>query len=312
MNGRGEDNLRMHGWDEGYIAVDWGTTNRRAWRIDAEGAVVDMLEDDAGVTAIPRDGFGSAVARITDALGDAPLLMAGMIGSNRGWHEAPYVACPVSLPDLARSLLWVEPRRIALVPGVSYADAARADVMRGEEVQVFGCLGSADEHGGGGGGLLCHPGTHTKWVRLERGAITSFRTFMTGELFALLRDHSILAPLLAGAVEPDADFLGGADVGLGGCDLAAELFSVRARVLLGRQDAACAAAWVSGLLIGSDVRGGLADCSGPAPRCVTVLGRPSLNRLYCAALAHAGVPAHGVDGNPAFLAGMQAIRKALP
>lgn len=297
----------MQGWSGGFIAVDWGTTNRRAYRIDALGAVVDRMEDDAGAATIARDAFPAAVAGITARLGDAPLLMAGMVGANNGWHEAPYVPCPATIGDLARGLMWVEPGRVAIVPGVSFTSDRRADVMRGEEVQVFGYL--APDHAGEA--LLCHPGTHTKWIRTGKSAIIDFRTFMTGELFALLREHSILAPLLRDGMEPDPDFLAGAEVGLAGAELAAELFAVRARVLLGRLPAGSAAAWTSGLLVGADVRGGLATCAH-LPRCVSVLGRPSLNRLYVAALARAGVPAQGVDGAPAFVAGMLAIRKALP
>jgi len=298
----------MRAWREGFIAVDWGTTNRRAYRIDAGGDVTAQMEDEAGVAAIPSGGFNAAVAQITARLGDLPLLMGGMIGSNRGWHEAPYVPCPATLADLVRNLLWVEEGRKAIVPGLSLSDRHRADVMRGEEVQVFGHLAAP----GGEDGLICHPGTHTKWVRTAGGAIAEFRTFMTGELFGLLRDHSILAPLLHGGTEPDADFHAGAEAGLAASDLAADLFSARARVLLGRLPQASAAAWVSGLLIGADVRGGLASFGTGRPRTVTVLGRPALNRLYLAALARAGQPAAGADGAPAFIEGMKAIRKALP
>jgi len=298
----------MQGWHQGFIAVDWGTTNRRAWRLDAAGAVVDEMQDEAGVSAIASGNFAAAVAEIARRLGEGPMLLAGMIGSNRGWREAPYVSCPAGLADLARNVLWVEPGRIGIVPGVSYLGGGRADVMRGEEVQVLGHFSEQ----GGEAGLLCHPGTHTKWVRLARGTIADFRTFMTGELFALLRDHSILAPLLHGGTEPDDDFCAGAEVGLEGGDLAAELFSARARVLLGQLDQACAAAWVSGLLVGADVRGGLATAGPERPRTVTVLGRPSLNRLYAAALARAGVQSHCGDGDAAFLAGIRAIAKDLP
>lgn len=301
----------MTDWTRGFIAVDWGTTNRRAYRIDATGAVIAEMEDEAGATAIEPGHFPEAVRQITVRLGEGPLLLAGMIGSNRGWREAPYVPCPARVADLAANLLWMEPGKVAIVPGV--ADMARGDVMRGEEVQVLGLL--AQEQAGGSAAqpsrLLCHPGTHTKWIGADGGAIARFHTAMTGELFALLRDHSILGPLLQGQVEPDDPFCAGAELGLAGCDLAAQLFSIRAGVVLGRRDPATAASWASGLLIGADVRGGLASCAGDPPRSVTVIGRPTLNRLYAAALAHAGVPSHCVDGATAFVAGMREIAKAL-
>jgi 2-dehydro-3-deoxygalactonokinase len=284
------------------IAVDWGTTNRRAYLLDHGGAVLDRMEDDRGVTAIADGDFAGAIAEIAARLGDAPLMLAGMIGSNRGWREAPYLPCPATLADLARGLLWVEAepasQPVAIVPGVMVNEADRADVMRGEEVQVLGLLQAERRKDA----LTCHPGTHTKWVSSSGGAITGLRTFMTGELFAILREHSILAPLLQGEVLPDEDFIAGVRAGLAAPPLAEALFSVRARVLLGRLEPACAAARISGLLVGADVAGGL----GGAPE-VIVLGRPSLNRLYAAALARAGVRSEERDGAEAFVAGMWAI-----
>ena len=123
-------------WAEGFIAVDWGTTNRRAYLIDGDGACAEEFEDGRGILSVAHGGFPDAVAEIRERLGDQPLLMAGMIGSNRGWVEAPYVPCPAGLDDLAAALAWAEPGRTAIVPGVSYDAATRADVMRGEEVQI--------------------------------------------------------------------------------------------------------------------------------------------------------------------------------
>src|SRR5687768_13996082 len=120
----------MH-WADGFIALDWGTTNRRAYRIDADGACVAEMEDECGVLSIAAGGFPAAADAIRDRLGDLPLLMAGMVGSTRGWVEAPYVACPVGLDGLARQLHWVEPGRVAIVPGLSVVSAGHADVMRG-------------------------------------------------------------------------------------------------------------------------------------------------------------------------------------
>src|SRR6187402_1274100 len=109
-------------WPDGFIGVDWGTTNRRAYRIDGSGTCIDEFEDAKGVLAVGRDGFPEAVAEIRARLGDLPLLMAGMVGSNRGWVEAPYVPCPAGIEDLAANLVWPEERRTAIVPGVSFVD----------------------------------------------------------------------------------------------------------------------------------------------------------------------------------------------
>src|SRR5437764_4719937 len=139
-------------WADGFIGVDWGTTNRRGYLIDSAGRCTREFEDAKGVLSVPAGGFPDAVAEIRQRLGDQPLLLAGMIGSNRGWVEAPYVSCPASIDDLAGKLAWAGERE-AIVPGVSYVGDGRADVMRGEEVQLFGAIGSGliDPDG-----LVCH------------------------------------------------------------------------------------------------------------------------------------------------------------
>lgn len=284
-------------WAEGFIAVDWGTTNRRAWRLGPDGAVGGEMEDDKGVLAVPRDGFHAAVVEIRERLGDLPMLMAGMVGSNRGWIEAPYVPCPAGLADVAARLCWIEGERAAIVPGVAFDSDGAADVMRGEEVQV---LGACAEGWIGADSALCHPGTHNKWVRLAGGRIAAFRTVMTGEIFNLLKEHSILADLLVGPAEAGPAFEAGVRHGLERDDLTAELFSVRARALLGKAPGGKAGAYVSGLLIGADLKIGL-SIAGEGE--IVAMGRPDLTRLFMAALAVAGRPARAVDGEAAFLAG---------
>jgi 2-dehydro-3-deoxygalactonokinase len=285
-------------WAEGFIAVDWGTTNRRAYLLSPDGRLVDEMADECGILSIPAGGFPEAVAAVTARLGERPMLMAGMIGSNRGWKEAPYVPCPAGLPELAQNIHWIDEGRIGIVPGVSFADETRADVMRGEEVQI---LGAYAEGLIGGDTTVCHPGTHNKWIGLEDGRICAFRTVMTGEIFNLLRRHSILADLLAEPSEADSDaFRAGVRHGLGHDDLTAELFSVRARVLLGKARREDAASYASGLLIGSDIRTGL-RLAGDGE--LVVVGAPELTTLFCMALEIAGRPAHSIDGETAFLAG---------
>ena len=293
-------------WPKSFIAVDWGTTNRRAYRIGPAGAVEDRLEDDKGILAVPAGGFPAAAAEIRARLGDRPMLMAGMVGSNRGWEEAPYVPCPAGLPELAASLKWVEPERVAIVPGVCFAAGEAADVMRGEEVQL---LGAYAEGLVPPDALLCHPGTHNKWVRIEDGRIAAFHTVMTGEMFSLLSKHSILSDMLGGEVVTGPAFDAGVKAGLAGGPLTGELFSVRARVLLGKARREDAASYTSGLLIGTDVRSGLAGAAGDGP--VTVMGRPDLTRLYAAALAAAGREAKELEGDEAFLCGARHLAELL-
>ena len=291
-------------WSDGYIAADWGTTNRRAYRIDASGRCVEEFEDNKGILNVPEGGFPAAVAEIRERLGDHPLLLAGMIGSNRGWIEAPYVPCPAGIDDLARELVWAGERE-AIVPGVSYLSDDRADVMRGEEVQLLGAVaaGLIDRTE-----LVCHPGTHNKWVLVRQEKIQSFRTVITGELFNLLTEHSILADLMISDVVPGEAFRAGARRGIFKEALPAELFAVRARVLLGQARREDAASYLSGLLIGTDVRVGLAE---PLAATVVVMGRPELTELYAAAIAEARRTSVELDGERCFLAGIAEIAKRI-
>jgi 2-dehydro-3-deoxygalactonokinase len=157
-------------------------------------------------------------------------------------------------------------------------------------------------------GLVCHPGTHNKWVTMEGGRVVRFRTVMTGELFSLLKGHSILSDLLQTDAEPGAAFEAGVLHGLSDEDLTAELFSVRARVLLGQARRVDAASYTSGLLIGTDLRTGLRQAADGE---IAVMGRPELTSLYAAALRYAGYRAREVDGEEAFLAGAKALAETM-
>ncbi|HEY0043849.1 MAG TPA: 2-dehydro-3-deoxygalactonokinase [Allosphingosinicella sp.] len=285
------------GWTDGFIAVDWGTTNRRAYRLGPGGALLDEMEDDRGILSVESGGFDGAVAEIRARLGDLPMLMAGMIGSNRGWVEAPYAPCPAGLPELAQRVKWVEPGRVGIVPGVSFSGGDAPDVMRGEEVQILGAFADGIVPPDA---VICHPGTHNKWIRLEDGRITAFRTVMTGELFNLLKGHSILSDLLALPASEGPAFEAGVRAGLTGDVLTAELFSVRARVLLGKAPREDAASFTSGLLIGADLRFGLRFAGETE---IVVMARPELTRLFAVAAEVAGRSAREVDGETAFLAG---------
>lgn len=277
-----------------FLGIDWGTTNRRVYRVE-DGEVRAREADARGVTSIAAGGFEAEVRAIRERMGDLPLLMAGMVGANIGWRPAPYVAAPAGVEALAADLLWVD-ERAAIVPGVSYLRDGRADVMRGEEVQLFGAvaagLAPAD-------GLLCHPGTHCKWAVMEAGRIASFTTAMTGELFALLRGHGILAPQLAGEAAVGEAFLAGVEEARRR-DLTASLFGVRAAKLLGLRDDADAAAYTSGLLIGSDVAARLDGGDALIP----IIGDPRLAPLYAAAVQAHGRETRIIDGEAAFIAGL--------
>jgi len=291
----------MTRWAEGFIAVDWGTTNRRAYLIEKGGQSSDEFEDGKGILSVRPGEFEGAIAEIREKLGERPMLLAGMVGSNRGWVEAPYVPCPAAIEDLVSGLVWVEPDRTAIVPGVSYVGDGRADVMRGEELQVLGAL-AADLISPNG--VICHPGTHNKWIQLFAGKIHNFVTVMTGELFSLLKGHSILADLLQAPVEPNEAFEKGVRQALERAMLPAQLFGVRASVLLGQTEERDAASFASGLLIGTDVRIGM---SFPFAARVVVIGRPELTRLYAAAVGLTGREVIELDGEQCFFAGAKRI-----
>lgn len=288
-----------------FIAVDWGTTNRRAWRIGRDGVVEAACEDAGGIMALASGDYAGEVAKLRETLGDLPMLMGGMIGSNRGWHETPYVACPADARALAEAIVWIDPRT-GIIPGVAQERRDAPNVMRGEEVQIIGALAT---------GLvppdatLCLPGTHAKWVRLRGGRITGFSTWMTGEIFALLGEHSILAPQMPGKARGGAGFAAGVIASADG-DPLGHLFALRAAHLL---DAPMidGAGYVSGLLIGAEVRAGLRTSGGEVPH---LIGRPDLTALYAAAIAQVrgapGAVPPAMDGNTAFRAGCSALLRA--
>jgi 2-dehydro-3-deoxygalactonokinase len=281
----------------GLIAIDWGTTNRRVFVLGADGAVEQRVADGLGVLSITD--FAAEIAGLRDRFGDRPMLLAGMVGSNRGWIEAPYVRCPAGLDALAAGVVRAE--GAAIVPGVR----DEADVMRGEEVQLLGAVAAglvAPD------GQACLPGTHAKWAAFADGAITRFRTVMTGELFALLKNHSILASQFDGDVRAGPAFADGVRQSLRSDGLLADLFGVRARGVLGSLATEDAPSYASGLLIGSDVRIGLAAV-GTGP--VALIGDPKLTALYAAALAQAGRASTQIDGEAAFLAGIRALAERL-
>lgn len=289
--------------DGAVIAIDWGTTNRRAWRIEADGTASATVRDGSGVLATAADDYAPALAGLRDRLGDLPVIAAGMVGSTRGWREAPYVPAPADLPALAAAALRIDDARATIVPGVSLLAGTRADVMRGEEIQVLGAiaggLAPADA-------LFCQPGTHNKWIACADAHVVDVATVMTGELFALLKGHGILAGMLDGPVADGAAFRDGLARGAGASDLGTALFGVRAAVLLGRRAPEEAAAYASGVLIGSDI-GARDVTAGP----VHLLADGALADLYRIGIESLGGATIPVDATVAFLAGIHALRRFL-
>jgi 2-dehydro-3-deoxygalactonokinase len=294
------------------LACDWGTTNLRAWTLDAEGRVLQARAFPLGVAQLaPGEARRRFVEEVRPALAaeGAPAILCGMIGSNLGWTAIPYAPCPAGLEDLAARLVAVEDggpgARIA--PGVrGDGFSGQGDVMRGEETQVMGWLARHPDRRMGRH-LVCCPGTHAKWTLVQDGRITGFVTAMTGELFAVLSQHSVLRADAA-IDDPEAFAAGLAAAGDGGA-LAARLFTARARVVAGGADPAGGASYLSGLLIGADAAAspGLLGCAADMP--VSLIGEPRLCGLYRQALAARGTAAEIFDGADAAVAGLFALAR---
>lgn len=280
---------------DAFLAVDWGTTNRRVFLIEG-GRVVREEQDDHGVKSVAAGAFEADVAAIRERMGDLPMLLAGMVGSTIGWREAAYVAAPADLRALADNLLWVD-ARTAIIPGISTLAGGLPDVMRGEEVQLLGAVA---------GGMapptatIAQPGTHCKWVVMEDGRIVDFVTAMTGELFAMLRSHSVLAAQLQADATVGPAFREGVEEAKRQ-DLAASLFRIRAAKLLGQRDDVDAASFASGLLIGSDVAVRMAQAPHDT---IYILAGASLGALYAAAVEANGKRAVLLDSETAFVSGI--------
>lgn len=281
------------------IGLDWGTSALRAYLLDGAGTVIDRAAAPLGIMKVPNGDFEGVLEEIAgrwlDAHPDAPVLACGMIGSRQGWREVPYVSCPAGLPELAAGLAAVPTRRgrpVHLIPGVARVDADGVpDVMRGEETMIFGAAGSVE----GENGVFVLPGTHSKWARLENGRIAWFATFMTGEVFAVLRAHSILGRLMSGEDHDPESFQQGVRYALaqpaGRGGLLRRLFSARTLGLFDRLPASGLHSYLSGLLIGTEaceVRACLGNGSRTDATTAVLLGSAELVPLYAEALAAAG------------------------
>jgi len=290
------------------VAIDWGTTSLRAALLDAQGRAVEQHSAPRGILHVAPGDFPAVFHDVTAPWANLPdplYLLCGMVGSRQGWMEAPYCPCPAGFGEIARSLAWIEPDRIAIVPGLSCEQDGVPDVMRGEETQVFGACGLL----GIDDGLFVLPGTHSKWVRVERGRITGFSTFMTGEAYSLLRRQSILARTLPEADSPfdEAAFLRGLSYARATANLLRSAFSVRTLALLSRVEAPALESYLSGLVLGEELRSA-APAAGGGP--LVVIASKELQARYALSLRSMGLQCHSV-GEEAAWCGLHAIAKAV-
>jgi len=276
------------------IAIDWGTSTARAYRLDTRGAILHRKSAPLGVQKVAAGGFPGALRVLLDgANDDVPLIACGMIGSRQGWIEAPYRACPADFAMIASALTPVPGARLSIVPGLVCRDTAGIpDVMRGEETQIFGALDSPEAQDGARR-VVVLPGTHSKWALVGAHGIETFATFMTGELYAVLREHSILGRIAtagkdAAAVEQGVKRSLNADA-----SLSHDLFSARTLALMSELAPEAVGDYLSGLLLGAEVAAGLRWLERHAAmgESVTLVGDAALCERYRRGLAIAGVDA---------------------
>lgn len=291
-----------------WIAVDWGTSNLRIWMMD--GALsASAAQSEQGMASLAWDGFEPALLDLIGPnLGDGQTLVicCGMVGSCQGWAEAEYlsVPCPPQNTQAMTRVPTADPRLdVAILPGLK--QQTPPDVMRGEETQIAGFLAMQPDFDG----ILCLTGTHTKWAHISAGEIVSFKTFMTGELFSLLSERSVLRHSLTTEDFDQPAFLSAVSDSLSRPQtLAADLFGLRAGSLVAGLDPAVARARLSGLLIGAELGAARPYWLGQN---VAIIGATDLAGLYQAGLAEQGVQAETHDAPAMTLAGLTAAYRAM-
>lgn len=294
--------MAQHSITADWIAVDWGTTHLRAWAMQGATPLANATSD-AGMARLDRDEFEAALLSLVDpwlGSGRTPVIACGMVGAQQGWVEAPYQTVPAK-PLAARSVqVQAADTRIAvhIIPGL--CQTTPPDVMRGEETQIAGFLALNP----GWDGVVCLPGTHTKWVQVSAGEVVSFQTFMTGELFGLLGQHSVLRHSIAADGWDESAFHDALDATLSRPEtLAAKLFQLRANDLLQGLPAETARARLSGMLIGAELAAARAYWLGQQ---LALIGASETTQPYASALKRQGVPVTLTDASRMTLAGLTA------
>ena len=290
-----------------WIAVDWGTSNVRAWAMSGSGVVLAEATSDKGMGELTRDEFEPELIRtIGDWLhGPITIVACGMVGSRQGWVEAPYAAvpCPPLPEGFARPKVENADLQVHVIPGIKQADPA--DVMRGEETQIAGFLARNKNWDG----VICLPGTHTKWVHVSADEVVSFQTFMTGELFATISENTVLRHSIASDGWDDDAFSNAIEEAMARPErLAGRLFSLRAEGLLNDLSGSAARARLSGLLIGAELAAAKPYWLGQQ---IAVIGAGGISKLYVDALAAQHAPATQVQANAITLAGLTAAYQRL-
>lgn len=310
-----------------WVAVDWGSSNLRAWGMDQQGNVIAQSSSDKGMLSLKPDEYEAELLHLISpwlpASSRVEVMVCGMAGARQGWQEAAYLPVPTPLGQLSQGAvmptLTGSQLRVYLLPGLSQtrSDSRHFDVMRGEETQLAGLVADTPEFSG----LVCLPGTHSKWATLDSGAITQFTTYLTGELYQLLATQSVLKHSIGSDALNDsacrAAFIDAvSEVNAAPETFSSRLFGLRAQDLLdselpvGKTRGAVLAARLSGLAIGLELSG--ACQSRPSDEPITLIGNQALCQRYTMALNAIGYQTHYLDGDTAVLAGLKLAHQALP
>jgi 2-dehydro-3-deoxygalactonokinase len=281
-----------------WVALDWGTSHLRAWLMASDDSILEKRQSNAGMAGLRSDEFSGALKALIGPF-DGPVIACGMVGSRQGWAEAPYARVPCAPPS-ARHATHVG--RVHILPGIRQDQPA--DVMRGEETQIAGLLAKRPEFDG----VICLPGTHTKWAHISAGEIVSFRTAMTGEVFKLLSDHSVLRHSLGHGWDAKAFETAVSDALARPEALAAALFNIRAEGLVRQPAPDAARARLSGLLVGAELASTRPYWLGQP---VSIIGAPEVADVYAQALALQGVQAVIEDAEAMTLGGLIAAKAEL-
>ena len=281
------------------IALDWGTTNVRAALLATDGSVLEERRGESGVGVLDEAGFNDRFTSLVEGWPVVNAVAAGMIGSRQGWREADYLACPVTTDALAAGATIFEAcqRKLAILPGLKVVRSQDRDVMRGEETQLAGLLHKV----GPFSGTVVMPGTHCKWVTVVDGRVEHFRTYMTGDLFQALADHSVLRHTIGVDPSEETDAFSAMidELADGGTSVAGHLFGLRARHLLDGADPVSSRQQLSACLIWQEIEAAFHDgMAGDSNAPLTLVGDDRLTNLYTIALERHGRPCvreRGVD-----------------
>ncbi|ELY2811175.1 2-dehydro-3-deoxygalactonokinase [Cronobacter sakazakii] len=288
-----------------YIAIDWGSTNLRAWLYQGEQCL-ESRQSEAGVTRLNGRNPEAVLAQVTEGWRDdtTPVVMAGMVGSNAGWKIAPYLPCPARFADIGSQLTTVA-ERVFIIPGLCVSRDDNRNVMRGEETQLLGARELAPAP------LYIMPGTHCKWVQADAQQVDDFRTVMTGELHHLLLTHSLIGAGLPEQQQSADAFNAGLEQGAETDAPLTRLFEVRAAHVLGSLAREHVAEFLSGLLIGNEVASQLRHWQPDRHSPLTLVASPSLASRYQRALSLLGYTAQALEGDRAFQTGIRSLAHAV-